>query len=154
LAALLGLPGVLACALVVAGPLDDALFPMAVQSALVSVLCASLLGCWLSGIRGQISGPRIALSLLITADLATVPNPTPAALLMLIGALTALTGVTQIGMGLSRLGSMVRYLPFPLLAGFSRQSTFPCCGRKGRYCSMASRRVIPRAAICLSRCRR
>lgn len=77
----------------------------------------------------------------------------PAAFLMLIGAVTALTGVIQIGIGLLRLGSLVRELPFTVLAGFSQQSIFPCYRRKGRYSSVASRRVIPRAGICLSRCR-
>ena len=46
--ALLALPKllcVLACALVVAGLLEHVLLPMAVQSVLVRVLGASLLGC-------------------------------------------------------------------------------------------------------------
>ncbi len=118
LSALLALPGILACALIVAAPLDHALFPLAVQSALVSALGASFLGCWLTGIRGQISGPRIALSLLIAAELALKPDITPATFLVLIGAVTALTGLIQVLMGLLRLGSLVRYLPFPVLAGF------------------------------------
>ncbi len=118
LTAMLALPGVLACALVVVAPLDRALFPLAVQSALVGALGASFLGCWLTGIRGQLSGPKITLSLLIAAELALTPNITPATFLVLIGALTALTGVMQMIMGALRLGSVVRYLPYPVLAGF------------------------------------
>ena len=36
----------------------------------------------------------------------------------LIGAMTALTGLMQVMMRLLRFGAMVRYLPFPVLAGF------------------------------------
>ena len=118
LTAMLALPGILACALVVVAPLDRALFPLAVQSALIGALGASFLGCWLTGIRGQLSGPKITLSLLIAAELALNPNLTPATFLMLIGAMTALCGVMQIIMGGLRLGSVVRYLPYPVLAGF------------------------------------
>ena len=118
LTAMLALPGVLACALVVVAPLDRALFPLAVQSALIGALGASFLGCWLTGIRGEMSGPKITLSLLIAAELALNPNVTPATFLVLIGAMTALTGVMQMIMGALRLGSMVRYLPYPVLAGF------------------------------------
>ena len=118
LTALLALPGILACALIVAAPLDRSLFPMAVQSALVGALGASFIGCWLTGIRGQMSGPKITLSLVIAAEMALNPNITPATFLVLIGALTALTGIMQIMMGALRLGSVVRYLPFPVLAGF------------------------------------
>ena len=80
------------------------------------------------GIRGQISGPKIAL-LLIAADLATLPNSTPEAVLMLIGAVTASTGMVEIGMGLLRLGSLVRYLPFARAGAFSRgnQLTYRSC---------------------------
>ena len=118
LTSMLALPGVLACALVVVAPLDRALFPLAVQSALIGALGASFLACWLTGIRGQFSGPKITLSLLIAAELALTPNITPATFLVLIGALTALTGVMQMIMGALRLGSVVRYLPYPVLAGF------------------------------------
>lgn len=118
LAALLGLPGILACALILAAPLDQALFPLAVQSALVSALGASFIGCWLTGVRGQVSGPKIGLTLLIAAELALTPGITPATFLVLIGAVTALTGLIQVLLGMLRLGSLVRYLPFPVLAGF------------------------------------
>ena len=118
LSAMLALPGILACALIVAAPLDRALFPLAVQSALVGALGASFVGCWLAGIRGQLSGPKITLSLVIAAELALNPGITPATFLVLIGAITALTGLMQIAMGVLRLGSVVRYLPFPVLAGF------------------------------------
>ena len=76
LSALVGLPVILACALIVTAPLDRTLLPLGVQSALVTALGGTLIGSWLAGIAGQVAGPRIALSLLVAAQLAATPKTT------------------------------------------------------------------------------
>ncbi len=67
---------------------------------------------------GQVAGPRIALSLLIAAQLAATPGISAAGFVVLVGAATVLCGLVQIIMGALRLGSLVSFLPFPVLAGF------------------------------------
>ncbi len=49
LSALVGLPVILACALIVTAPLDRTLLPLGVQSALVTALGGTLIGSWLPG---------------------------------------------------------------------------------------------------------
>ena len=117
-ATLIGLPGILACALILAAPLGPALFPLAVQSAVISAVGAALIGSWIGGMRVHLSGPRISLSLLIAADLAHNAQFSAGSFLVLVGAATALSGVFQVLMGAMRLGSLIRFLPFPVLAGF------------------------------------
>ena len=115
---LIGLPGILACALILAAPLGAGLFSLAVQSTVVSAVGAALIGSWLGGMRVHFSGPRISLTLLIAADLAHNAQFSAGTFLVLVGAATALSGVFQVLMGALRLGSLIRFLPFPVLAGF------------------------------------
>ena len=118
MATLTGLPGILACALVLAAPLGPELFPLAMQATVISAVGAALIGAWLGGLRVHISGPRLSLTLLIAAELAHNAQLSPASFLVLVGAATALAGVFQVLMGALRLGSLIRFLPFPVLAGF------------------------------------
>ena len=115
---LIGLPGILACALILAAPLGADMFSLAVQSTVISAVGAAMIGSWLGGMRVHISGPRISLTLLIAADLAQNAQFSAATFLVLVGAATALSGVFQVLMGALRLGSLIRFLPFPVLAGF------------------------------------
>jgi SulP family sulfate permease len=118
IATMIGLPGILACALIAAAPLDASLLPLAMQSAVISAIGGTLIGSWLGGMRVHLSGPRISLSLLIAADLAHNVQTSPGTFLALVGAATALSGLFQVLMGAMRLGSLIRFLPFPVLAGF------------------------------------
>ena len=118
IATLIGLPGILACALILSAPLGSALFPLAVQSAVISAIGAAVIGSLLGGMRVHFSGPRISLSLLIAAELAHISELPPEQFLVLVGAATALCGLFQVLMGAARLGTLIRYLPFPVLTGF------------------------------------
>ena len=118
LSTVVGLPVILACALIVTAPLDRSLLALGVQSALVCALGGTLIGSWLAGIAGQVAGPRIALSLLIAGHLAATPGVTASDFVVLVGAATVLCGLVQMTMGAVRLGSLVSFLPFPVLSGF------------------------------------
>jgi sulfate permease, SulP family len=118
IATLIGLSGILACALILAAPLGSAFFSLAVQSAVISAIGAAVIGPLFGGMRVHLSGPRISLSLLIAAELAHNPQLSAGQFLVLIGAATALCGVFQVLMGALRLGSLIKFLPFPVLTGF------------------------------------
>ena len=116
--ALAAIPLIIACAMIVAAPLREFMFPIVLQSAIVSAIGAALIGALLSGTAVQISGPRLMPCMLLAASAAAYPNLSSATLLLLIAAMTVVAGAAQVLLGLMRLGSLIRYLPYPVLAGF------------------------------------
>ena len=118
IATLIGLSGILACALILVAPLGSGFFALAVQSAVISAIGAAVIGPLLGGMRVHLSGPRISLSLLIAADLANNSQLSAGQFLVMVGAATVLCGVFQVLMGALRLGSLIKFLPFPVLTGF------------------------------------
>jgi SulP family sulfate permease len=74
-----------------------------------------------SGLPGPLAGPQdsglVVISAMVPAIVATTDRPGPTVLvLMALGSLGV--GVTMYALGTLGLGRMIRYLPFPVMAGF------------------------------------
>jgi len=90
----------------------------ALRAAFVSAIVGTAAGVWLTGIPVQMNGPRISLALVLAGLFSVSAGLTPVAFVALVGMTTFIAGLLQFGFGLLRLGSLIRYVPYPVLAGF------------------------------------
>lgn len=109
-------------ALLFSGPLKD-LLPIGIGLALVN---ATIGACWLAS-RSQLpfalGGPDGNTTSILAAMVASFALTAPAGLqppqlLALILATTVLSGLVFLALGVGRLGSAVRYIPYPVIGGF------------------------------------
>ena len=108
-------------------PLGREFAPMAVASALIGTVAVNLVAT-LAGSRNLVLGPRPATTLLVAGLVAALlahpaiqgadGAPRVSLLLGLVALALALAGVLQVGFGLLKLGSLTKYLPYPVRAGF------------------------------------
>lgn len=101
--------------------------PMAVASALVGSVVANVVAT-LAGSRNLIFGPRPATTLLVAGLVATLlahpalrgagGAPDVPLLLALVALGLVMAGALQLVFGLMKLGSLTKYLPYPVRAGF------------------------------------
>lgn len=101
--------------------------PMAVASALVGSIVAHVVAM-LAGSRHLVLGPRPATTLLVAGLVATLlahpalhgagGAPDVPLLLALVALGLAMAGVLQLVFGLLKLGSLTKYLPYPVRTGF------------------------------------
>jgi sulfate permease, SulP family len=113
-------------ALLFQGPLTD-FFQLGMAVLLLSYAVAGLVMAWGSSLPGLIVAPKevliAILSFISVQIIASVP-PTAgpgtmlATLLACMGLTTALTGLAFVLMGIFRMGTLIRYIPFPIIAGF------------------------------------
>jgi MFS superfamily sulfate permease-like transporter len=120
-AALLGLPYTIGLGIVAFAPLGPA---FAAEGALASVLgavCVGILVPLFGGTRAMISGPRVTMALVLAAILTEVATPgSPFAGRAAVAAtfsMLVLAGIFQILFGIFRVGALIRYIPYPVVAG-------------------------------------
>jgi SulP family sulfate permease len=107
-------------------PLGVAFGPMAMSLALLAAVAANAVASVLGG-GHLVGGPRAALALLTAALIQSLlplwqsgQAATDAALILaLVAAGVALAGLLQVGYGLLRLGSLVKYMPYPVRLGLT-----------------------------------
>lgn len=109
------------------GALGPRYAAMAVASALIGSIVAHVVAT-LAGSRHLLLGPRPATTLLVAGLVATLlahpalrsadGAPDVPLLLALVALGLAMAGVLQLVFGLLRLGSLTKYLPYPVRAGF------------------------------------
>jgi SulP family sulfate permease len=112
-------------ALIFAGPLQKFL-GLGVSAALITATLAAIITSLGSGFRLAIASPAstiaAALAVTITAldpTLEGLPDHEAAAIVFAVIAITTLTtGVALAVIGLGRLGKIIRFIPFPVVAGF------------------------------------
>lgn len=120
ISSLVALPMTIPLGALALSPLGPEFIPLGVVAGFLS----SILGGGVAAIAGgnsiQISGPRASVALLmggmIASTLAAGASREQALVFGLVGVF--LSGMLQILFGLARLGSAVRYVPYPVLAGF------------------------------------
>lgn len=108
-----------------------ALGPQYAGAGVVAALLASVVGNFFAGVsyavRCQIVGARSSTAALITAAVAslaahpalqTPAGPDAVAILALVFAAVTLSGAVQLGFGLAHLGRAIKYVPYPVVAGF------------------------------------
>jgi len=112
-------------ALIFSGPLQKYL-GLGMASALATAALAAFVTALASGFRFAVAGPTstIAAALAVTVALIEpvllkMPEDKVApTVFAVLGTATALTGLTLIALGVGKLGKIVRFLPFPVVAGF------------------------------------
>lgn len=116
------LPLVLATGLLAYGRLGTQFVPLAMMTALAGLCLGGLTAGMLSSNPLSFSGPKNSTALLLTTLVATFyamnPNIDPTLAFGLSVAAVAVAAVLVLVVALLRLGSLVNYIPYPVLAGF------------------------------------
>ena len=118
---LVALPSAIAFGVTIYGPLGGSL---AGHGALAGILGATILGMVVPAIGGTprlITAPSapVAAMLLAAALQFSHEGMSTDTVLLLIGMIGAFAGVVQIVLGLFGVGRLIRYLPYPVVSGFS-----------------------------------
>jgi SulP family sulfate permease len=112
-------------AFIFTGPLQPFL-SQGVSAALITAAVTATIVALMSGFRAAIAGPDsnttallAAMMVILAPTMATMP-PRQALLLAMtaLGSATLLTGITLFLLGWRRLGKLVRFIPYPVVAGF------------------------------------
>lgn len=112
-------------AFIFAGPLQPFL-SQGVAAALITAAVTATIVALTSGFRSAIAGPDsnttallAAMMVILTPAMATLPPGQALVLAMAaLGSATLLTGITLFLLGWQRLGKLVRFIPYPVVAGF------------------------------------
>jgi len=112
-------------ALIFAGPLQPVL-PQGIAAALITTAIASTIVSLTSSFRSAVAGPDSNTAALLAAMMVTLAPvmatmSSESALLLALSALAAatmLTGLSLFLLGWQRLGKLVRFVPYPVVAGF------------------------------------
>ena len=125
--ALVGLPYAVTSAMLAFAPLGAGWVGHGMLAGLVTALLAGIVGALLSGTPCQINGPRASAAVLMAGLIASVSvhpalqgvgGADPRRVLAVALVCVALAGAVQVAFGLLRMGSMVRFLPYPVISGF------------------------------------
>lgn len=107
--------GVVALPLALAFGVASGLGPVAgLYGAIVTGIIAALFG----GTPVQITGPTGPMTLVVAGVLAANLLPSGSANLPLVVGIFVVAGLMQIAFGLLRIGSYIRYVPYPVISGF------------------------------------
>ncbi len=126
-AAIIALPVAISCGVVAFSPLGRENVGFAAQAGLVSAIFITAIAALSGGSRYQVSGPKSSLAVILAATLAgliadpLMPEGVVArtnTAIVLVFLCVVLAGVMQILFGLIRLGSIIKFIPFPVTAGF------------------------------------
>ena len=126
-AAIVTLPMSIAYGVTAFAALGDGFMPHAALIGLNAAVFGGFFAAWLGGTPTQITGPKAPLTLIITtivAGLAADPvisaagEQAPWLILGLVSACVFIGGATQVLSGLLGMGNIVKYIPYPVVAGF------------------------------------
>lgn len=106
------------------------------EAGLYGAIALGIISALVGGAPVLISGPTTPMTLVAAGVVAASVQPAGGPNLALIVAVFLLTGALQVGMGLLRLGSYIRYVPYPVISGFMSgigvtiiiQQIFPMAG--------------------------
>lgn len=113
----------LAAATLVFAPLGPAYLPHAVLACLVGAIAGGLIAALFSSTPITLSSPRTAqcvvLAALASALARDVAIPAPQFIIGLLCVAVLMAGAMQVAGGIFRVGQVVRFVPFPVIAGFT-----------------------------------
>jgi sulfate permease, SulP family len=106
------------------------------EAGLYGAIALGILASLLGGAPVLVSGPTAPMTLVSAGIVAASLSPDGEVHIGLIVAVFLLTGVFQVVLGLLRLGSLIRYVPYPVISGFMSgigviiiiQQIFPMAG--------------------------
>jgi SulP family sulfate permease len=107
--------GVVALPLALAFGVASGLGPVA---GLYGAIAAGIISAVFGGTPVQITGPTGPMTLVVAGIVATNTLPSGAVNLPAIVAIIVLAGLLQIALGLFRIGTYIRYVPYPVISGF------------------------------------
>jgi SulP family sulfate permease len=107
--------GVVALPLALAFGVASGLGPVA---GLYGAIATGIIAAAFGGTPVQITGPTGPMTLVVAGVVAMNILPSGAANLPVVVGIFALAGLLQIALGLFRIGSYIRYVPYPVISGF------------------------------------
>jgi MFS superfamily sulfate permease-like transporter len=126
-AGLISVPGSIGYALLAFAPLGESVVPLAVRAGLVATVIGCLAAVALGGRTTLAYAPRSVVAFLISAILLQTASDASLwskvaldaqAMFTIMLAIIVLAGMMQILLGLLRVGTLVKYMPAPVIAGF------------------------------------
>jgi MFS superfamily sulfate permease-like transporter len=119
--AALGLSFLLSIGALASVPMGPTALPAGIAAAFLGAVFGGLAVTLVSRATAEVSAPRASITILYAAlasDLIANQRVLPAQLLPALALAVVLAGVLQIAAGAFRLGSVLRFLPYPVVAGF------------------------------------
>jgi sulfate permease, SulP family len=135
-AAVLTIPQCIGYGIIVFAPLGVAFAPSGALLGLYTAVFAGFFAAWLGGNPVQITGPKapetlvlatVVVFLVMNRHLPALPGPLAPRTAVVIG-LVSITiligGIFQLCLGALRLGNLIKYVPYPVVAGFTNGIAF------------------------------
>lgn len=118
--ALLSLPMTIPLGALALSPLGPDYVSAGVSAGFQASIVAGAISALAGGSRFQISGPRASISLILAGaiTIALSNGAAPQQAMVLGFVVVFLGGLTQILLGMARIGKAIKYIPYPVLAGF------------------------------------
>ncbi|MES2265003.1 MAG: SulP family inorganic anion transporter [Pseudomonadota bacterium] len=120
-ATIVSIPAAMGYGIIAFSPLGPEYAAQGISAGFLSAILGGLLSSLLGGAPGMLSGPKAPLAILfatvIAHYLALIPGAAGAAVAMAL-ITVLLAGVLQVLFGLFRIGNLVTWIPFPVIAGF------------------------------------
>lgn len=126
-AAIIALPVAISCGLVAFAPLGPGYAASGALAGLYAAIFVTVVAALFGGTPLQISGPKSSLAVILAALLAVLlqepalgPEPSARAgtALVLVFFCVLLAGVFQVGFSFLRLGTIIKFIPYPVTVGF------------------------------------
>ncbi len=128
-AATLTIPPCIGYGIIVFAPLGVGFAPQAALLGLYTAVFAGFLAAWLGGNPVQITGPKAPSTLVLAAVVVFLMNPhvplpqamapRVAVIIGLVSVTIVLGGIFQIALGSLGWGNLIKYVPYPVVAGFT-----------------------------------
>jgi SulP family sulfate permease len=119
--AVIALPLGLAFGVAAFAPLGPQYASLGAMAGLISVIFCGFFAAWLGGTPVQITGPTGPMTVVATAVIAnavTIHGPDLSIVSLILAMAVLVGGLTQILLGLIGSGRVVKYIPYPVVAGF------------------------------------
>lgn len=119
-AMMVALPSAIAFGVTIFSPLKDAYVAQGAMAGILGATALGLVAAAIGGSRHTISLPS-APATAVLAALATTfvqQDLPPPNILLLLAMIGLLCGLLQIGLGLSRIGRLIRFIPYPVVSGY------------------------------------
>ncbi len=124
--ALITLPTILSCGVVAYQSLGPDYTTLGISAAFSTAILVALVQFFVGGPPLHVNSPKTPLAVMLSGLIASagatpflIGAPDRALLLITVASLSVVVcGLIQLGVGMARLGQIVRYLPYPVIAGF------------------------------------
>ncbi len=135
-AAVLTMPQCIGYGIIVFAPLGVAFAPSGALLGLYTAVFAGFFAAWLGGNPVQITGPKapetlvlatVVVFLVMNRHLPALPGPLAPRAAVVIGLVSVtilIGGIFQLCLGALRLGNLIKYVPYPVVAGFTNGIAF------------------------------